>query len=148
MLVTRRGRYRTAQWISGRAALPANYFVALVTDAVVPADGTVTFGELTEIAAGNGYTSGGMSISLNSTDFDEESETPTWVRMRNLVWTATGGPLPASGDPAVYAVVLLPNATVADREVFSVHGPFDPGLAVSEDQPLTLTDLQLDFAAI
>ena len=49
---------------------PTNYYVALLTSASAPGVDTNTLSQLTEIAAGNGYTSGGYQLSRNSPDFD------------------------------------------------------------------------------
>jgi hypothetical protein len=59
------------------AALPTTFYAALVTSAGAPTADTNTLGELTEIAAGNGYTAGGISLSKNTTDFPSLTEDET-----------------------------------------------------------------------
>src|SRR3990172_125690 len=100
-LVTNRGTYKFLDWLFRGTALPANVYIALVTSAVAPTVDTNTLGELTEIAAGNGYTTGGYQLTLNTTDFDTLIEDDTLdralVQIKNVVWTASGGSIPPSG---------------------------------------------------
>ncbi len=102
---------------------PTNYYVALVTGATVPTADTNTLAQLTEIAAGNGYTSGGYQLSRNSTDFDTLTEDDTLdkglVQVKDVSWTASGGSIPGSGDGARYAVITDDNGTVGSREVYA-----------------------------
>jgi hypothetical protein len=102
--------------------LPTNVYIALVTSAAAPGPDTNVFSELTEIAAGNGYTTGGYQMSLNATDFPTATEDDALdlakVIAKIVSWLATGGPIPSSGDGARYAVMLDDNATVANREVW------------------------------
>lgn len=126
------------------ATPPTNFYVALVTSATAPTTATNTLSQLTEIAAGNGYTSGGMSLSRNSTDFDTLTEAdPAILQIKDLVWTASGGTLPASGDGARYAVLTDDNGTVGSREVYA-WWDLTSDRSVSDTQTLTLTDLQLN----
>jgi hypothetical protein len=128
------------------ATLPTNFYVALVTDAAVPDEDTNTFTELTEIAAGNGYTTGGFQLDRNSTDFDSLTENDTddraELQVKDVVWTASSGPIPDSGDDARYAVLLDDDGTIADREVWAF---WDLGgdVSVTDGNPLTLEDLEL-----
>ena len=72
---------------------PTNFYVALVTSATAPDADTDTMGDVTEISAGNGYTSGGYQLSKNSTDFDTLTEDDTndrgLVQVKDVVWTAS-----------------------------------------------------------
>src|SRR5690606_19283105 len=107
---------------------------------------TDTLDDLDEIAAGNGYTSGGIQINRDSTDFDTWTEDDVndraIIQLKDLVWTASGGTLPASGNGARYAVLTDDDETVADREVYAF---WDLGSerTVSDGQTLTLQDLEL-----
>ena len=128
------------------AGAPTNFYVALVTSATAPTQDTDTLGDLTEIAAGNGYTSGGISLTKNSTDFDVLNEDDTNdrgdIQIKDLVWTASGGNIPASGDGARYAVLLDDNGTVASREVLA-YWDLASDRTVSDGQSLTLTNPEL-----
>lgn len=123
-------------------SLPASFNVALVTSATAPTADTNTLGQLTEIAAGNGYTSGGINLAKNSTDFPSLVENDTDDRgditVRTLVWTASAGPLPASGNGARYAVLTDNNGTVGSREVWAFWD-LTADRTVSSGQTLTLT---------
>jgi hypothetical protein len=91
------------------ATAPTNLFVALCTEDDVPDQETVNLSQLTEIAAGNGYTAGGFSLDRNSTDFDVLTANITDRRMelqiKDVQWTASGGAIPSSGGGAKYAVL-------------------------------------------
>ena len=143
---TNRGKYNALNVLCRNTGAPTTYYVALVTSAVAPTADTNLMSELTEIAAGNGYTSGGQAVNRNSTDFDVLTEDDTndraLVQIRDLVWTASGGNLPASGNGARYAVFTDDNATIANREVWA-YWDLGADRMVSDTQPLTLQDCEL-----
>lgn len=128
------------------ATPPTNYYVALVTSATAPTADTNTLSQLTEIAAGNGYTSGGFQLSRNSTDFDTLTENDTddrgELQIKDLTFTASGGNLPSSGNGARYAVLTDDNATVSSREVYA-YWSLTSDRTVSDTQDLTLQNLEL-----
>ena len=125
---------------------PTNFYIALITSAVAPTRAINTFSELTEIANGQGYTTGGYSLTRNTTDFDTMTEddgaNTATIMIKNVVWTASGGTLPASGSGASYAVILDDNVTIASREVLA-YWSLGGAISVSSGQSLTLTDLAL-----
>lgn len=129
-------------------AAPTNYYVALVTSAAAPTADTNTLSQLTEITAGNGYTSGGISLTRNSTDFDSLVEDDTGdqgeLQIKDLVWTASGGSIPGSGNGARYAVLTDDNVTVGSREVY-IYWDLTSDRSVSDGQTLTLQDCQIDI---
>lgn len=103
------------------AAEPTNFYLALVTNSPPPTVTTKTLSQLTEIAAGNGYTSGGIQLARNSTDFNSLTEVDasahTDMGVKNVSWTAGGGNIPASGNPARFLVLTTDEGTVANRQV-------------------------------
>lgn len=143
---TNKGKYRILDAVFRGATLPSNFYVALVTSASAPDADTNIFSELTEIANGNGYTTGGYQLSLNSTDFDSLIENDTddrgELQIKDIVWTATGGGIPASGNGARYAVLLDDNGTIANREVWAFWD-LSSDRSVSNTQTLTLQDCEL-----
>ncbi len=143
---TNRGLFLALQSLFRNTGWPTNLFVALVTSAAAPGPDTNTFGQLTEIAAGNGYTSGGISLTKNSTDFDTltEDDTNDWAltQIKDVVWTASGGPIPASGNGARYAVLLDDNVTVGSRQVIA-YWDLTSDRVVSSGQTLTLQNCEL-----
>lgn len=143
---TNRGRYSILSYVFRGATMPTNLYVALVTSAVAPTVDTNTFSELTEIAAGNGYTAGGIALTRNSTDFDalteDDSGNLAYVQVRDLVWTASGGNLPASGSGARYAILTDDNATQGSRLVLA-WWDLSSDRSVSSGQPLTLQNCEL-----
>ncbi len=143
---TNKGAFQAFGMVFRNGTEPTAFFLGLVTSAVAPTADTNTFSELTEIAAGNGYTSGGISIARDATDFDVLTEDDTndraFVQIKDTVWTASGGSLPGSGSGARYAVLLDDNVTVGSREVYAY---FDlvSDRSVSVGQSLTLQNCEL-----
>lgn len=125
---------------------PTNYYVALVTSAVAPSADTNTLSQLTEIANGNGYTTGGYQLSRNSTDFDTLTENDTddrgELQIKDVIWTASGGNLPGSGSGARYAVLTDDNGTVGSREVY-LYWDLSSDRTVSTGQALTLQNCEI-----
>jgi hypothetical protein len=119
---TNRGAYRMLRAIFNGASLPANFYMALVTSAHTPSRTTNLFSDLTEITAGNGYTTGGYALSLNAIDFpnsfEDDTNNKAFLNVKNVRWVPSGGGIPSAGDGARYAVLTDANATIADREVW------------------------------
>lgn len=143
---TNKLKFRILGWTFRGVALPTNFYVALVTSATAPTADTNTKSELTEIANGNGYTTGGISLTKNTTDFDVLTEDDTndrgLVQIKDLVWTASGGSLPGSGNGARYAILTDDNATQGSREVLA-YFDLTSDRSVSSGQTLTLQDCEL-----
>ena len=146
MGMTNKGKYRLLGWAFRGDTIPTNFYVALVTSAVAPTEDTNTFTELTEIADTQGYTTGGYQLTPGSTDFDVHTEDDSGdrglVQIKDIVWTASGGSIPASGDGARYAVLLDDNATVANREVLA-YWDLTSDRSVSDGQTLTLQNCEI-----
>ena len=125
-----------------------NYYIALVTSATAPTADTNTLSQLTEIANGNGYTTGGYQLTPNTTDFDtlteDDSGDKGLVQIKDVAWTASGGTLPGSGSGARYAVLIDDNATVGSREVYA-WWDLSSDRSVSSGQTLTLQNLELNI---
>jgi len=143
---TNKGKYRLLGWALRDDTIPTNLYLALVTSAQAPGPDTNTLSDLTEIAAGNGYTTGGYQLTPGSTDFDvhteDDAEDRGLVQIKDVVWTASGGPIPASGDGARYAVLLDDDGTVANREVLA-YWDLTSDRSVSDSQTLTLQNCEL-----
>jgi len=144
--LTNRGKKLILEYCFARTARPANFYVGLCTSADTPDDDTNTFGELTQIAAGNGYTDGGYELTPNATDFDASTEDDSNnygnIQVKDVVWTAAGGAIPGSGDGARWAVLLDNNATVGNRQVIA-YFDLSSDRTVSSGQTLTLQDLEI-----
>lgn len=151
MGLTNRGKLRLLEMaLRGTyngGSLPTNLYIALVTSATAPTVDINTMSELTEIAAGNGYTSGGYSLSRNATDFDvlteDDSGDQAYIQIKDVVFTASGGTLPGSGNGARYAVLTDDNVTVGSREVLGWWS-LGSDQQVSDTQAITLEDLQIN----
>jgi len=143
---TNKGKFRVLGAYYRAVAAPTNFFLALFTSAAAPDPDTNVKSDLTEIAAGNGYTAGGISVARNSTDFDvlteDDSNDRALIQLKDMVWTASSGNMPGSGSGARYAALTDDNATPADREVLN-HWDLGADRVVSDTQTLTLQNLEL-----
>lgn len=131
-----------------QGTLPTNFYIALLTSAQAPGPDTNLLGDLTQIAAGNGYTTNGIQITPNTTDFDvmteDDAADKSILQVKDIVWTASGGSLPASGNGARYAVLTDDNATPANREVI-YYWDLVSDRVVSVGQTLTLQNLEMQL---
>lgn len=146
MPYTNRGKFILFQSFYQDVAEPLNFFVALLGDSVTPNADTNILTDVAEVPAGNGYTAGGISVARDVTDFDVITENDAADRVElqiiDMVWTASGGTLPASGTGARWAVLLGPHATPGSREVL-VWWDLTSLRQVSDGQTLTLVNLEL-----
>lgn len=144
---TNKGKAHVLGIVFRNVSEKTNYYVALVTSATAPDADTNTLSQLTEIANGNGYTTGGYQLTPNSTDFDTLTEDDTAnsgiVQIKDIVWTASGGSVPASGSGARYAVLIDDNVTVGSREVYA-WWDLTSDRTVSTGQTITLQNLELN----
>ena len=143
---TNRGKYKMLGWAYRAQSLPTNFYMALITSAAAPTADTNLMSDVTEIAAGNGYTSGGTSLTPGATDFDvwteDDSNDRALVQIKDVTWTASGGPLPSSGNGARYAVLTDDNGTVSSREIYQ-YGDLSSDRSVSDGQSLTIQDFEI-----
>lgn len=123
--------------------------LALMTSAASLTAETTTFDTATEIAAGNGYTSGGEPIERDGADLAiwdalaiDTASAYGYIRLKDIVWTAAGGNLPASGNGAYYAVLLDDNATVGSRQVYAWID-LTTARSVGSGATLTLQDIEI-----
>ena len=82
-----------------------------------------TFSGLTEIAAGNGYTSGGITVARSSSGFGTMSVASNIITIpiQDVSITASGGTVPSSGLGG-YWVLTDNGGTLSAREVYTRHG--------------------------
>jgi hypothetical protein len=126
-------------------SLPAHYYIVLVTSDHIPGPDTNTMADLTEIPEGNGYEAGGYELSPNSVDFDyveeDDDENLGSVQIRDIVWEADGGSIPATGH-AAYAVMTDDNATLANRKVLH-YWSLGGERSVQDTYPFRLINLEI-----
>jgi hypothetical protein len=128
------------------ATMPSNFYVALITNATAPSWSDTVFSTYTELPSANGYTTGGFQLTPNATDFDNLVENDTndraELQIKDVAWTASGGPIPSTGAGASYAVLLDDNGTVANRVPFCW---WDLGTArtATDGQQIILKDLEM-----
>jgi len=108
MGVTNRGKKLILEW-AFRLNKPSNFYVLLATSAVTPTEDTNIVNDIQEIAAGNGYSSGGQQIPASEIGFpilvEDDTANRGYIKVANLSWTASGGNLPPSGLGARYAIL-------------------------------------------
>jgi hypothetical protein len=141
---TNKGSYRMLESYYRGVAAPANFYLFLATSATAPTADTNVKSDLTEVATGQGYTAGGISVARNSTDFDviteDDANDRALIQIKDIAWTASGGNLPASGA-ARYAILTDANATPANREVIN-HWDLVSDRVVSDGQTMTLQNCE------
>lgn len=140
---TDRGKFQMLKYAFDATTVPSTYYLALCTATTTPTKATNLLSDLTEVSAGNGYSSGGNALTAD-TDFtvaEEDSTVGASVIVSDQTWTASGGNLP-SGDGARWAVLLDGNTSSSN-----VLGYFDLTSArtVSDGQTLTVQACEIDL---
>jgi len=153
--VTDVGKMWIAAWAFADTTAFDTLFVMLCTDDVTPDADVETFATLTPIATGNGYQStGGIGANEgfllpgNAADFYAITHGAGYARIkiRDIVWTAAGGSIPASGDGARWAVLTDNNATIDSRVVIA-WWDLSSDRSVTVGNTLTLSDLEIRLTA-
>ena len=151
MAFTNKGAFRMFEATFNGGTLPTNLYAALITSATAPTADTNTFSELTEITAGNGYTAGGISLSLNGTDFpgltEDDANDKATITIKDLVWTASGGSIPSSGNGARYLILTDDNGTQSSREVWA-YWSLTSDRTVTDTNTLTLATTTMDGTTV
>ena len=143
---TNRGKKLIFEWVFLRtASLPTNFYLALVTNAAAPGPDTKTLSQLTQIAAGNGYSDGGYQLTPGATDFDvlteDDLNDKAILMIKDIIWTASGGSLPSVGNGARYAVLTTDEGTIGNRQVLK-YWDLVSDRSVAVGVQLKLVDLQ------
>jgi hypothetical protein len=124
------------------------FAVALCTGDTVATAGTETLADLTQVPAGNGYTAGSVQLTMNTTDFDVVSQSgPSakgYIQVKDVAWTASGGPIPASGNGALYAVLTEATTAVTTNRAVLAYPSLTTGRSVSDGQTLTVQDITIN----
>jgi len=141
--LTNKGRYKLLGWAFRSVTIPTNFYLALCSNDTPPTVDTNTMADVSEIAAGSGYTAGGVSLDPNATDFDVFSQDNTndlgLIQIRDVVYTASGGSIPDSGNGARWGVLTDDAVTVSEREVFAFFDLVDD-LSVTDGEAITIAD--------
>ena len=120
-----------------------SFKVALYTDATLPA-ATVTCkadldGAKTEVANGNGYTTGGITLTGISCTVDNVADQAV-VTWNNVQWTASGGAISASG-----AIIFDDSTDVAtDDETDAIISYKDAGgtITATDGTPIIISSIK------
>ena len=100
------------QLVRGTHNFASNTFKIMLTNTAPVATNTV-FANLTDIAAGNGYTAGGTA--LTSVTITPSGTTAT-ISAQKVVFTASGGTLPSTGT---FRYAVLYNDTAASKNLIA-----------------------------
>ena len=150
-LVYNRGKQRIAEYFSERTATARDFKCALVIDNYTPSADDNLWGDAgvssNEIAAGNGYTAGGAAVTSDSTGFPSNTEDDTNDRndltMKDVVWTPSGGPIPASGEGARWIVLYEDGATKHLICVWDAEDVLGVGGRINSTVGITLSGFKL-----
>ncbi|HWP59520.1 MAG TPA: hypothetical protein VNL14_16630 [Candidatus Acidoferrales bacterium] len=145
--VTNRGKYNILGTYFRNASIPGGGFALfLATSAQTPTPDTNLKTDLTEIATGNGYSAGGQDINRDTVDFDVLTEDDVndraLTQLKDIVFTASGGTLPASGSGARWAVLTDRNATLNNREIITYWNLVSDRI-VSDGQSISLLNCEI-----
>ena len=145
-LVTNRGKYFILNSTFRAGTIPTNYYAVLLTNDTVPTVDHNILSDVAEIASGNGHASGGTSLTPGATDMDVITEDDTndraLIQLKDIVFTASGGAIPASGNGISHMALTDDNVTVNSREVYvtwDLSGPH----TVSDGQTITVQDAEI-----
>jgi hypothetical protein len=123
-LWTNRGKKAAlAAFLRGTAISGSAFRLVLCTSANTPTVDTNTLSELTEVAAGNGYTSGGIAVAQSAVGWptltEDDTNDSAIAEALAAIWTASGTGIPFSGSGPRWAVLTDANGTLGSREVFA-----------------------------
>lgn len=140
MALTNRGKQLIGAGYFGGGTIQTNFYWILFTSAVAPTVDTAVTTGLTEIANGNGYATGGLIKAANGTNFpfvQDDTNDRTEADPPDLVWTASGGSLPASGNGARYLGLTTGAEAAGSRQLIAYYD-LGSDRSVSVSQTLTL----------
>ena len=122
------------------------WYMALSDSTAVFTAVSATFDTASEVAVGNGYTGGGDTIGRDTTDWDTLSIDTTsdygFIRLKDLVWTASGGNLPDTGLGAQFAVLLGNDTAIGSRQVYAWFD-LTEARTIGSGATLTLQDMEI-----
>lgn len=145
---TNRGRYLAVGKLfrDESDGVTTEFKAPLFADTTTPDVDDNIVSDLTQIATGNGYVDGGPGVADTSAGFDVWTEDDTndrgFVQAADIVYTASGGPIPSSGTGARWMAITDDNATVNSRQIF-VWADLVSLRNVSDGQALTIQDFEI-----
>ena len=153
--ITDKGKLWMVAWAFQDTTAFDTLYIMLCTSAGTPDANTETFADLTGIATGNGYpTGGGTGATEGQLDPDEAGDFYAIsdgagygrIKIRDIVWTASGGSIPGSGGGARWAVLTDNNVTINSRVVIA-WWDLASDRSVTDTNTLTLEDLEIRLTA-
>ena len=150
-LITNRGAYLLLGFAFRGTTLPTNYYLALATNDTPPTVDSNLISDCSQIATGNGYSAGGVSLTPGATDFDvyteDDANDRALIQVKDITFTASGGNLPGSGNGARWTLLTDDNATVNSRQVLAAHD-LTSDRTVSDGQDLTIQDIEIRASTV
>ena len=124
---------------------PAGFKLILIVTGNTPDSDTTVVSGLTELANGNGYTTGGATVARSSSGFEAVGEDQTnnraTIELQDVTWNITG----AGVSGIQYAILVDDAATPNVIAYFDLNGPKEQVAG----QPFTVKDatLRLSWSA-
>jgi hypothetical protein len=131
--MTPTGKELMFRWVFRGETMPTHFYVMLITSIPNYTTPPVHVSDVTEIATGNGYTSGGIELDRDDVDFDTvdvEDGVDILVYIRTLDLVASGGSIPSSGY-IFGAILTTDEATISERHVIAQMDRGYGGLYIS-----------------
>ncbi len=139
---TDKGKYLFLKYAFDGESVPATYRLILCEDDTSPTKAINTLSELTELADGNGYDSGGKALtSSEATVTEVDGTVGAKVVWSDQTWTATGT-FPSSGSGARWAVIT--DGTAGSSSVLAYFS-LGENRTLANEQTLTLQGLEVDL---
>lgn len=138
--ITNRGMWMMlGHFFRAESNVPSAFKLALSKTTNPPTVDMNLFSGVDEIAAGNGYSAGGISIARSSSGWDAPTAGVEGGRilMVDGVYTASGGPIPSSGGGAQYANVT----DTAGTPNLIAYATLDEVVTIPDGNSYTIFDL-------
>ena len=131
VVITNRGLKLMLQYAFQNVSAPTKFYAILLPSGSTVTVDVNTVSDTTEIPAGNGYTSGGITVTRNNLGFINLTENDTsdyaTIEVKDCDFETSGGAIPTSGDIR-YMAITTDEAAVADRQIIAI---FDLGSSIT-----------------
>lgn len=138
---TDRGKYLLLKYAFDGETVPTTYRLILCTDDDTPTKASNTLADVTEIASGSGYDSGGKALATSDATVTEVDGTiGAKVVFSDQTWSATGT-FPSSGTGARWAVIT--DGTTSSDNILAYFS-LGSNQTLTSGQSLTLQSIEID----
>ena len=118
-IITNRGKALLLQWTFQQDTVPSTFYGLLVMSGSAPTVDDNLVSDITEINVGNGYSTGGVAVPIDTGNVVTEDDTNDQadVVIDAVQIFASGGPIPASGSDYTHLAITTDEGTVANRQI-------------------------------